>query len=352
LPQGRHCTRRPYGLLGYHVVMRPQADRSRFDGMRKLGRVGLPVSPIGLGLAALGRPAYINLGHAEDLGPDRSVGALRRRTHAVLDAAYALGVRYFDAARSYGHAEEFLATWLAERGIGPGEVTVGSKWGYEYTGGWRVNAEKHEVKDLRVSALRRQLDETRGLLGDHLDLYQVHSATLESGVLEDDAVLGDLMDLKETGVAVGLSVTGPCQAETIVRALETEIFYTVQATWNLLERSASDALARTHEAGLGVIVKEALANGRLAGREGGADERLLSIARERGQTPDALALSAALAQPWADVVLSGAATIGELRSNLSALEAAPYDQEIDRRLLPLREEREHYWSERASLPWT
>ncbi len=310
------------------------------------------MSPIGLGLAALGRPAYITLGHAEDLGPDRGVGALRRRTHAVLDEAHAAGVRYFDAARSYGRAEEFLASWLAEREIEPDEVTVGSKWGYQYTGAWQIHAEKHEVKDLSVSALRRQLEETCGLLGEHLDLYQVHSATLESGVLEDDAVLGELMDLKDTGVAVGLSVTGPWQAETIARALETEVFDTVQATWNLLERSVSDALARAHEAGLGVIVKEAVANGRLAGREGGADERLLTIARERGQTPDALALSAALAQPWADVVLSGAATVEELRSNLSALEEAPYDQEIDRRLLQLREEREHYWSERASLPWT
>jgi aryl-alcohol dehydrogenase-like predicted oxidoreductase len=329
-----------------------QADGSWLDGTRKLGRTGLPVSPIGLGLAALGRPAYITLGHASDLGPDRSVDALRRRTHTVLDAAHAAGVRYFDAARSYGRAEEFLASWLAERGIGPGGVTVGSKWGYEYTGGWRVDAEKHEAKDLGVSALRRQLDETRGVLGEHLDLYQIHSATLESGVLEDDAVLGELASLKETGVAVGLSVTGPRQAETIARALQTEVFDAVQATWNLLERSAADALGRAHEAGLGVIVKEALANGRLAGREGWADERLLAVARERGQTPDALALYAALAQPWADVVLSGAATVEALRSNLSALGAASYGQETDRHLLPLREEREHYWSERANLPWT
>ena len=331
--------------------MPPQADRLQFDGTRRLGRTGLPVSAIGLGLAALGRPAYITLGRTKDLGPNRSVGALRRRTHAVLDAAHAAGVRYFDAARSYGRAEEFLASWLAERGIGPGEVTVGSKWGYEYTGGWRVDAERHEVKDLGVSALRRQLDETRGVLGNHLDLYQVHSATLESGVFEDDAVLGELEDLKETGVAVGLSVTGARQAETITRALEIGLFDTVQATWNLLERSASDALTRAHEAGLGVIVKEALANGRLAVREGETDERLLVAARERGQTPDALALSAALAQPWADVVLSGAATVDALRSNLLALTAIPYDQETDRRLLPMSEERERYWSERANMPW-
>ena len=320
-------------------------------GTRKLGHTGLPVSPIGLGLAALGRPAYITLRHAEDLGLDRNVGALRRRTHAVLDAAHAAEVRYFDAARSYGRAEEFLASWLAEREIGPGEVTIGSKWGYQYTGGWQINAEKHEVKDLSVSALRRQLDETHAVLGEHLDLYQVHSATLESGVLEDDAVLSELENLKKRDVALGLTVTGPHQAETIARALETGAFDTVQATWNLLERSASDALAQAHEAGLGVIVKEPLANGRLADREGDADERLLATARERGQPPDALALSAALAQPWADVVLSGAATVEALRSNLTALETAPYSQETDRRLLPLREEREHYWLERANLLW-
>lgn len=319
---------------------------------RVLGRTGLVVSPIGLGLAALGRPAYITTGRAGDLGEDRSVDAMKRRTHEVLDAAYGLGVRYFDAARSYGRAEEFLGSWLAERGISPGEASVGSKWGYEYTGGWRMDADKHEVKDLGADMLRRQLGETRALLGGHLGLYQVHSATLDSGVLEAKDVLCELEGLKETGVAVGLSVTGPRQSETIKRAVDTGVFDCVQATWNLFERSAEDALTRAHEAGMGVIVKESLANGRLVG--GSRDERLrplLEAAQERGVTPDALAISAVLAQPWAGVVLSGATSVGALISNLSALGAA-YDRELDRQLLALREEPERYWSERSNLPWT
>src|SRR4029079_4138502 len=82
---------------------------------------------LGLGLAALGRPGYLNIGHGADLGADRSVGALRARTHVVLDAAYAAGVRDFDAARSYGRAEEFLGEWLRSRR--PAGVTVSSKWG-------------------------------------------------------------------------------------------------------------------------------------------------------------------------------------------------------------------------------
>src|SRR5690242_21906168 len=66
----------------------------------------------GLGLAAVGRPGYINLGRDRDLPADRTVEALRERSYQLLDAAYAAGVRYFDVARSYGRAEEFLAGWL------------------------------------------------------------------------------------------------------------------------------------------------------------------------------------------------------------------------------------------------
>ena len=317
--------------------------------MRALGSTGLRVSPIGLGLAAVGRPAYVNLGHAGDVGGARSVEALRARAHELLDAAFERGVRYVDAARSYGLAEEFLGSWLARRGLPPGEVTVGSKWGYEYTGGWRVDAERHEVKDLSVATFRRQLDETRALLQEHLDLYQIHSATIESGVLDDFELLEALGELRDRGIAVGLTVTGPQQRATIERALEVGHFECVQATWNLHERSAEPALVAAHEAGLGVIVKEALANGRLTAR--GGNELLLEVARALGATPDAVALAAALAQPWADVVLSGAATFDQLESNLHALEVA-YDDELLMRLAPLLEDAETYWSKRAALPWS
>ena len=91
---------------------------------RPLGSTGLSVSRLGLGLAALGRPGYINIGHAADMGSDRAVNNMEARAHAVLDAAYAVGICYFDAARSYGRAESFLASWLATRKIPPGQVTI------------------------------------------------------------------------------------------------------------------------------------------------------------------------------------------------------------------------------------
>jgi aryl-alcohol dehydrogenase-like predicted oxidoreductase len=303
------------------------------DDEGTLGRTGMHVSRIGLGLAALGRPAYINVGHARDLAGATDAAKLERRAHAVLDGAYVRGVRYFDAARSYGRAEEFLASWLDSRGIAAGDVTVGSKWGYVYTGDWRIDADQHEVKDLSPDNLRRQAAESRALLGDHLALYQIHSATLESGVLDDAAVREELGRLRDEGLKIGFTVTGPRQAETIEHALEVGGFDTVQATWNLLERSAGPVLAAAHEAGLGVIVKEALANGRLL-------EHL----------PDTVALAAALAQPWADIVLSGAATVEQLESNLGALEV-DYDEELDAKLAGLVEDPESYWETRAALPW-
>jgi aryl-alcohol dehydrogenase-like predicted oxidoreductase len=310
-----------------------------------LGNTGLSVSRIGLGLAALGRPGYINLGHADDLAGGTDVASMEARAHAVLDAAYERGVRYFDAARSYGKAEAFLASWLHKRGLGPGDVTVGSKWGYTYTADWRVDADVHEVKDLSIETLRRQSAESLDLLGPNLRVYQIHSATIESGVLDDGAVRDELARLREGGLAIGISVTGPQQAATIERALEVGGFDTVQATWNVLERSAGEALAAAHAAGLGVIVKEAVANGRLTTR--GEIPELAAAAGEAGTTPDALALAVVLAQDWCNVVLSGAATEAELASNLAA-EQLPVDPGL---LDDLREHPDDYWKTRAALPW-
>lgn len=232
----------------------------------KLGQTSLEVSRIGLGLAALGRPGYITVGHASDLGGRTDVAAMREHAHAMLDAAYAAGVRYFDAARSYGRAEEFLGSWLTARELAPPAVGIGSKWGYTYTADWRTDAENHEIKDLSIDTLRRQEQETCRELGANLGLYQIHSATLQSGVLDDPEVLSQLARLRAGGLLIGFTVTGPRQSDTIARALEVGGFDAVQATWNLLEPSAGPALAAAHAAGLGVIVKEAVANGRLTAR--------------------------------------------------------------------------------------
>jgi aryl-alcohol dehydrogenase-like predicted oxidoreductase len=318
------------------------------------------VSAIGLGLAALGRPAYINLGRARDLGHDRSVADLERRCHEMLDAAYAAGIRYFDAARSYGMAENFLGTWLRARRPSRDAVTIGSKWGYTYVGSWKLDAPAHEVKDHSLETLRRQIAESRSLLGDYLRLYQVHSATLESGVLENASVLGELLNLQSSGpgrrgvegLIIGLSVSGPNQADVIRRALDVSIdgrnpFQVVQATWNLLEPSAGAALADAKARGWLVIVKEALANGRLTDRVEGEYAALRTFADSHATSLDAVALGAALANRWADIVLSGAVTTGQLESNLRAVALATRLVEWP----AIAESPRDYWTRRSALPW-
>ncbi|MEV6666021.1 aldo/keto reductase [Streptomyces nigra] len=318
----------------------------------RLATATTPTCHIGLGLAAVGRPGYINLGRDEDLGADRSVEALRTRTHELLDAAYAQGVRYFDAARSYGRSEEFLAGWLTAR-PDVDDVVVGSKWGYTYTADWTTDAEKHEVKDHSLATYERQRAETAALLGDRLDLYQIHSVTPDSPALTDKELHARLAEAAAQGVTIGFSTSGPAQADAVRAALAVTVdgeplFRTVQSTYNVLETSAGPALAEAYDAGLTVIVKEGMANGRLAGPD--APEALRVVAAETDQGCDAVALAFVLRRPWAGVVLSGAATTAQLASNLHA---AVVDLEEDRlaRLAALAEEPGVYWETRGRLPW-
>ena len=173
----------------------------------ELGRGGPRVSRIGLGLAAIGRPAYITTHRAADFGSDRSEHAFRARTWESLDAAYAAGVRYVDVARSYGLAEAFLSEWLAQHADAT-DLVIGSKWGYTYVGAWDPAAPVQEVKDLSVATFERQYGETRALLGDRLRLYQVHSLTIESGALDDGRAPRCARAAARCGPALGITTTG------------------------------------------------------------------------------------------------------------------------------------------------
>lgn len=299
----------------------------------------------GLGLAAAGRPAYITVGRGEDLAASRSVEDLQQRCHQLLDRAWQLGVRSVDVARSYGFAERFLGSWLAAHPGRREQLTIGSKWGYEYVGGWAVDAEVHERKDHAPAVLARQWPQTLQALGSAPDHYLIHSVTPDSPALDDQVLLRALRDLAATGVRVGLSTSGPEQGAVLERALRLPDcpFRVVQATWNLLEPSVGPALARAHDEGWLVVVKEGLANGRLTARAAGP--AVVAAAAAQGRGVDAFALGAVLAQPFADVVLSGAVTTEQLEQNLAARPPA---------VLPegLAEAPAEYWATRSRLPWS
>jgi aryl-alcohol dehydrogenase-like predicted oxidoreductase len=320
----------------------------------------LVTSRIGLGMAALGRPAYINLHHANDLGPRKNYHAMFEHASEMLDAAHALGVRYFDTAASYGAGEKFLGKWLFEREFHVNGVTVASKWGYRYTADWKTDTEVHEVKEHTLENLDASYVWSCLRLGRALNIYQIHSATFESGVLENKQVLQRLAGIREDGRLIGLTVSGPRQSELIDLAVSIRIdgvrlFDSVQATWNPLETSASSALARASDAGLAVIIKESLANGRLTNRNNEEDikpklSRLTRQAMRLGCTLDALVIASAINQPWSDITLSGATTVEQLKSNLQALDVK-WDEEADQELSLMAEKPDIYWKRRAGLKW-
>lgn len=302
---------------------------------------------IGLGLAAIGRPAYITSGRDRDLGDAdvRTIDGMRRRAHELMEAAWESGIRYFDAARSYGDAEGFLGSWVARHAGRREKLTIGSKWGYEYVGNWQMDAPQHERKEHSLAMFERQWPHSIAALGTHPDLYLIHSVTPESPALSDAPLLDALRRLADDGVRVGISTSGAEQGAVIERALDVadSPFSVVQATWNLLEPSAGPALARADATGWLVVVKEALANGRLV-EPGSAAARL---AEDDGQSEDAFAIGAVLAQPWADIVLSGAVTVEQLRTNLAAREP---DAAADS-LAALALDPAQYWTERSARTW-
>ena len=298
---------------------------------------------------------------ADDLGADRTVETLRQQTWRVLDRAYALGIRYLDLARSYGRAEEFAAGWL-DAHPDRDDVVVGSKWGYRYVGEWRTDAEVHEVKDHSAAAFRSQLAETRKWLGDRLAVYHVHSATLDTGVLEDVELHRALAELRDDRCPrSACRRPDPTRPRAVRRALAVRVggqplFTSIQSTWNLLETSAADALAEAHAAGAHVIVKEAVANGRLTSRADVEDtddavKRAAALAADLGVGLDQLAIAAALAQPWADRVLvrcGDGRAVGEQRrrGRRAAHRRSPGE------LATLAEPPADYWARRSQRPWT
>ena len=194
------------------------------------------------------------------------------------------------------------------------------------------------------------------ILGDYINLYQIHSATFESGVLDNDDVHKALHKCKkEKGISMGLSVSSPKQDEVIQKAMTIEVdgvklFDSVQCTFNVLEQRPAPCLLKAHEAGIDIIIKEGMANGRVL-----QNPIIQEYSNKLSCSPDQLALACILAQPFHPRVLSGAVTSEQLESNLKAEELAETLKDDPALLSEImgktRMESEEYWSDRSMLAW-
>lgn len=311
---------------------------------------------IGLGTAAIGRPQYINI-NQEDKAPF-SLSTFKQNGIAMLDYAYDSGIRYFDTAPGYGLAEQLLIDWVTKKN--DPDITVATKWGYTYVADFDPNAKAHEVKEHSLKKLNEQWNISKQLL-PNLNYYQIHSATLESGVLENKAVLETLFQLKEEeNIKVGLTTTGHNQSEVLQKAIDVHfngesLFDVFQCTYNILDQSIYE-LGRqiiTNEKQL--VIKEALANGRLFPNAAYPTYKalykaleLLSNRYEVGV--DAIALQFCSAKLKGAMVLSGANKPEYLEQNLKATGFQLNSEEIEK-LSQFKIAPNRYWDERKQLTW-
>ncbi len=314
------------------------------------------VTDLGLGTAALGRPQYINL--REKPYRDFSLNSFKDEGTKLLDKAYVQGIRYFDTAPGYGIAEQLLIDWL--RSNEPKDVEVATKWGYTYTANFDLNAIIHEVKDHSFGKLKEQWQVSQALL-PYLKYYQIHSATFETNVLKNDKVLNHLGEIRdELGVIIGLTTSGDNQVEFLKRAIEIKIngkrlFELFQVTYNVFEQSLNSVCDLIKEEKLRIVVKEALANGRVFPNVNFSHykktyEVLKSLSRKYGVGIDSVALRFCLDSIPCFKVLSGASNPKHLSSNLEFDSFKLEKEEVDR-LRNLAFSVNEYWKERKKLSW-
>ena len=312
---------------------------------------------IGLGTAAIGRPQYINIKNKVDEDAFE-LKAFKNKGLQILDLAYELGIRYFDTAPGYGMAEELLIEWLS--GKNDTSIEIATKWGYTYVANFNPSASQHEIKEHSLKKLNEQWQQSKKLL-PYLSTYQIHSATFATGVLENQAVLNRLAELKANyGLKIGITTTGTNQLEVLKKALEVEIegqllFDAFQVTYNILDQSIAmifnDAVTKDKR----FIIKEALANGRLFPNPNYHHylpmyTYLQTLADKYQVGIDAIALRFCLDSIHPFMVLSGASEWQHLLENLKANQFTLTEAEIHT-LQQFKTDPEAYWQERSALAW-
>ena len=311
---------------------------------------------IGLGLAAIGRPEYINIKNEEI---EQSETVFKANAMQVLDDAYRFGVRYFDVAPSYGKGEAFLIDWHNLRQYP--DVNLSTKWGYTYMANWELGySGKHEIKEHSFSKLQEQWDVSQVLLPE-LKIYQVHSATLESGIFTNVEALKELHRIKKkTGMQIGVSTSGANQVEIIEAALKVQVegeflFNSFQVTYNVFEQSTLHILKQLIGNNKTVIIKEALANGRVFQntdfpKYSKAYSYFNLLSKQYNVGVDAIAIRFIIDSLEPSVILSGALTSQQLQDNLKALSFQLTQEELHQ-LQIFATQSEVYWEERSALNW-
>lgn len=311
---------------------------------------------IGFGTAAIGRPQYINIKQEKSGAFD--LNTFKDKGWQALEAAYQQGIRYFDTAPGYGLAEQLLIDWVNDKN--DPSIEIATKWGYTYVADFDPNAIVHEVKDHGIGQLNRQWEVSTQLF-PNLNTLQIHSATLDTGVLKNELVLKRLVEIKSiNNILIGATTTGANQVEVIKHAMDINIdgiplFDVFQVTYNVLDQSLANISDDLLNSGRRMVIKEALANGRLFPninypQHSAMYDALEALAQKYNVGVDAIALRFCVDSINPFIVLSGAVQSSQIKENLrsNSFELEKVDLNL---LKSFKQDAYQYWSERKQLTW-
>ncbi|MCW9023533.1 MAG: aldo/keto reductase [Gammaproteobacteria bacterium] len=217
--------------------------------LRQLGSTGIQVSPLGLGTVKIGRDQQVKYPAGFKIPDDNAVRDL-------LALAWELGINLVDTAPAYGNSEERLGNLLPHKN----DWVIVTKVGEIFENG-------QSSFDFSAKHTRMSVERTLKHLGrDYVDVVLVHSDGNDMQIIEQEAVLETLAELKQAGLlrAYGMSTKTSEGGLWVVE--NTDV---VMATCNPVDLHDEAVIRRANELNKGVLVKKGLQSGHADKSAGG-----------------------------------------------------------------------------------
>ena len=268
-----------------------------------LGRTGIEVTRLGLGLAEVFR---------QEMRGGGTMGAAR-----VLNLALDVGINFLDTAACYASTEELIGSAVSHR---RDEFFLASKCGH---------ALDTEGEPWTSEVIAESVDRSlRRLNTDYLDILQLHSCDVDT--LKRGESIEAVIKAREEGKTRFIGYSG--DNEAALWAVRSGIFDTLQTSFNLVDQNArKELLGIAHANEMGIIIKRPLGNG-VWGKAGSpyryADDyfQRAQIMKELGpldgdpQDPILLAMGFLFAHHEISTAIIGTHNPAHLRANVEMLE--------------------------------
>jgi aryl-alcohol dehydrogenase-like predicted oxidoreductase len=274
---------------------------------RRFGTTGLQVTTLGYGAMAL-----------RNVEPEQADWLLNR----LLDA----GVNFIDTAPDYGHSEDMIGKFIANR---RDEYFLATKCGCNVPREGGPDAPNHIWTGAH---LRHNIEHSlRRLNTDYVDVWQIHSADPEE--IADSDVLETMLRIKEEGkvrhVAVSMRGRSEGYGYTQLRGyLDWDAFEAIQIWYSALVRYSERLISKAADKGWGTIIRGLVRPPFDASIDDNFEQADLDELREPGETRAQFLIRFGLSHPDLHTAIVGTSSIAHLEDNVRAAQAGPLDDEV------------------------